>query len=470
MSDLSQYIEKDFKSGYCTQSLKTYDLHMIGASPAMFSGISTRSEFTAWNEKFQNGYNQLLETFETQGRSINVDYIRSLEVEQRWQAERFFATEGNDGAREVLGYYDIDGAKDIFAKYDDAQWETLTTSFKRPRIDANDPNSTIEGHHINDVSNNSGFTAEGYASTGGPNNVRLVSREAHVNSETYGHGGNTQNATTGDANEIDRTFNNVVDQNHSNNINELLTDGTGIAFAVAGAAFTIQAGYLLFKNRKSSKSKNQVYSEILKQGSATGATLGAGSFLYSTGYSVITDSLHSANLSDSMNAGFGEFNLGELSYSLDGDTLADLLAIGGGVGLMKFGLSAYQNLSNNGLGHQTLKNLGIESLRITKQETAWLGYGLGVDLLADLLIPDPTGITQTVVITSRVLKGLWGFATGKSNHRKDEHIAKRIKEKSLIEEKYKEKQKEILEDLKTYYYVKMEKLKESIFRELKYST
>lgn len=466
MSELSHLIEKDFKSSYCTQSLKSYDSHLIAASPAMISGVSTRGEYTSWSEEFNDGYNQLLETFETQGKSINVDYIRSLEVEQRWQAERFFAEKGDEGAREVLGYNDISSGEDIFKKYDNAQWETLTTSFKRPRIDPNDPSSTIEGHHINDVSNNSTITADGYASTGGPNNIRLMSREAHINSKDLGHGGDPNNATSGEANEIDRTFNNVVDQNHSNNIDEIQADGTGIAAGVAGAAFLIHAGYLFFKNRGSDIPKT----EILKQGLATGMKFGTGSLLYSTGYSAFTDSLHTLNLSDHISAASFDFTPGDFTIGLGGDTVTDLIAIGGGAGLAKLGFSAWNNISNQGLNANTLKNIGGESFQIAKQEVAWLGYGFGVDVLAGLMIPDPTGITQTVVIGSRFIKGLWGFASGKSKEKKRKQLeAKREQERRKQEEKYKKKQKEIREDLKAYYFKKLEKLKESIIKEFKLS-
>lgn len=150
-----------------------------------------KEDVRQWHDGFSSGMNELLERQKAELHTT-MDQARNAGVDNRWDFEQFFAQSGYGNG--VLGYHDTDGFH---------PWgpDDLDQIIKGSRVQIN--GDTVEGHHINSIS----AKPDDFASATDPDNIKFVTREAHL----HEHGGNFQNPTTGEADEVTNLAERILD-------------------------------------------------------------------------------------------------------------------------------------------------------------------------------------------------------------------------------------------------------------------
>ncbi|OLS33742.1 hypothetical protein [Bacillus sp. MRMR6] len=249
----------------------------IGLGVSSYRDFDEQERYREWKEEFSESYQQKLDDFnqkrfeqleeykglleenditshvELKEASDVLDFAKKLhdnDILQRWRFEKFFAEEGNEGAKQVLGYCDYIDGESIHNLYSNEQFKEL---LERGKVTVDD--SPLQGHHINDFSSNS-TVQENIITLFHGNNIKLMTRSAHLNDPEHGHGnkngegGSWKNETKGEANEIDQRFNNIVDANKEITAEDIASFhiNTGVGIGLLFGTVTSILEYRKLKN------------------------------------------------------------------------------------------------------------------------------------------------------------------------------------------------------------------------------
>ncbi len=239
MGNVSTYLENRSKAKGFERALFSEDgftiAAMLATGTSHFNSFHKNQLFSNWKEKFESGYENLMDDFRersipklndikslidngdlSEARKLNSN-LRSIDNEYRWRFEKFFAEEGKEGATNVLGYYSYDktsaGYTSSYINYTSEQLAQLKETGK-VTIDG----SPLAPHHINSVSRG---IAEPHLlnKIHHPNNIKLMTgpgqldNNAHMLDPTHGHGGAFQNPTSGEARELSTRKHNIINEN-----------------------------------------------------------------------------------------------------------------------------------------------------------------------------------------------------------------------------------------------------------------
>lgn len=355
-----------------------------------------RTGIDAARQRSHASYTSLLDTAAEDGNGYdalrNVDLIRDKwkalrgdGVEHRWEMERFFAREGGPASRTTLGYVGDGGHH---ATYDHDQWHTLTGQ-TGARATAN--GTTLHGHHINDVSSGLERDFRDVRHLDNPQNIRLMTNEAHLRDPTHGHGGSFSNYTTGEASEVDVRFDAIRSDNKENVFAQAagreagLALGTGLVLGSAAAAIRL---YQLRSDPRPWKQKTGLMAAAfaLKGGEASVVAFAA---------------LHSRGLATKLVYDSADSIADNMGEAFSGDALTEILGSSAGIAAamtVRTGLRAFRE-HRAGVSISRIGTSAGQQIMVVAGETAAFIL-LGVAL--DAVVPDPTGL----VIATRIVYSL----------------------------------------------------------------
>lgn len=372
--------------------------------------VQANSEFSNWEKEFNdifyekwddysvnriqelNEYKDLLQNFVTdptegigdiEDISQTIQKLRSQDVNARWEFERLFLETGGQGAENALGYYDYEDGNSIFVKYTESQLNDLKEG-NVIRIDG----KAIEGHHINDVSTNA-LDLDKIEEVFNANNIIPITREAHLYSSEYGHGGSWQNSTEGSATSVFDTRDNIMDENRALTDADILFSDLGFASLIGAGAGLISVSLQIYNGKNDPRPWKKKAAVIASTGLIDGISVGGFSLMANHIRSGIMTSLNDSTISSLVS----DVSLDHFDVIL-GSGLSLV-----GIRMVRDGLIAAAEWNNSGF-NSAINQFTRKSISTIRQESAFMGAGF----LMDFIVPDPTGIYFGIRIASGVYK------------------------------------------------------------------
>jgi len=425
MTSIESYLEKRAHASNSERAYLSEDGLSIAATVGLglshFKTIKETDLFNEWEADFSQKFNQKMDEF-TERRFTDLEEYKSLlqehninsfedlkesgevesfakrlhtnDVDSRWDFEQFFANDGNEGARRVLGFHDFEEGVSSYKHYSEEQFNQL----QETGIVTVDE-VTLQGHHIFDFSSNA-TVLDKIETLFHVNNIRLMTRTAHHQDPEYGHGGSWQNSTEGRASEVVDKKESIVDANKD------ITDGNiakfdyqvGIGIGVFISAITAILEIRKLKNdpRPWKNKSLLVATSSLVRGFEAG-TLALLALKTRTAISSLGESevLHS-NVELANNFLTDAFP-GDLAATLDAQNIASVAGFSTSIAelrIIRSGIVAIVQWRQSDF-KTAFNQFGKDSSVIVVEESAFFGVALLFDMLyqagEDAIIPDPTG-------------------------------------------------------------------------------
>ena len=425
MTSFEIYLERRAEASNYERLLLSEDYLAIAATGGLglshFNAIKENDLFSSWEADFSKKFNQKMDEFTERRFSDLVEYkglldeydistndklqeveeasnmvrsIRSNDVNARWDFEHFFATEGNEGAKRVLGYYSYEDGESAYNTYTDEQFNKLIET----GIVAVEGES-LQGHHINDVSSNT-LDLENLEALFHVNNIRLMTRTAHHQDPEYGHGGSWQNSTEGRASEVVDKKQGIVDANKDIRDENISTydyqTGLGIGFLISVISAVLETRKLKNDPRPWKKKSLLVATSSLVRGFEAG-TLALLALKTRTAISSLGESEVINSNVEIANTFLTQAFPGNLASTLDAQNIASVAGFSTSIAelrIIRSGIVAIAQWRKSDY-KIAFNQFGKDSSVIITEESAFFGTALLFDMLyqagEDSIIPDPTG-------------------------------------------------------------------------------
>lgn len=358
-------------------------------------------------------------------------YFRYDDINTRWDFEQFFAMEGNEGARRVLGYHSYEEGKSVYQIYSEDEFQQLTD---KGRV-AGD-GATLEGHHIMDVRSHT-FDTELLDQLYHTDNIRLMTREAHLRDPNYGHGGNWSNTTTGEAREVIDRYDEISKLNRDIVDENLAWFDLQMSAGIGVMVGTVSAAIELIKLRKDPRPWKKrvmlISAASLVRGFEAGTlalvALKIRTAISSKGESEVIESVvEYANnvLTAAIPGGFDTaLDVGNLSmYTGFSISIASLRIIRSGITAIAIWRQSSVKVAK--------RHFRSDTRVILTEESVFWGGALLLDVMIDAagntVVPDPTLLLITCRLFWSVLK--------KYNQNKDEQMTLKICKKKKLDALY----------------------------------
>lgn len=442
MSSISSYLEKRAYASNSERMLLTEDGLTIattaGLGFAHFNELNEKELFESWETEFSDKFNQKMNEFANrrissleeyenllQGNNISsyadlkdsdetqnlLRNLRNDDVRSRWDLEQFFAEEGNEGARRVLGYYSYEDGNSAYNVYSDEQFNQLVETGK-----VGVEMETLQGHHIKDVSSHA-LEMEQLKTLFHVDNIRLMTRTAHQQDPDYGHGGSWQNQTTGEGAEVNTRFDGIIDENKSitgENIAKFdIQIGFGVGIVVGSVSAFLEIRKLKDDPRPWKRKALLISTSAFVRGFEAG-TLALLALKTRTAISSLGESDMIQSNVEAANQVLTEAFPGDLTSTLDAETLATVAGFSASIAelrIIRSGITAVGQWRQSNF-KVAFRQFGKDSMVIIAEESVFLGSALLINMLyeagEDAIIPDPTG---GFIIAARV-----GWSLGKKGY------------------------------------------------------
>lgn len=432
MDKISQYLKQEYKFRNDKQKLTSENevvvASLVGLGVSGRNEVLLNEEFDNWNKNFNQSfqerwneysvnreqtleqYKELLQEIGTNpnGESASeiqriISNLRSQDVQSRWEFETFFANEGGPATQSTLGYYDFNFEENnsTFVNYTDEQFNILQQG---DIVRIND--KALEGHHMNDVSTHA-LDSDMMDVTFNANNINFLTREAHLYSTEFGHGGSWQNSTESSAFSVFDTKENLIQENKIRTDSEISNFNIETALGIGAAAGLITFCIELYKTKNDPRSWKKraaiVGGNAIKKGAVVSALSGVANH---TRTSVLSS--FSNNIEPEI--GFADEIISNSTSFLE--TTSDMgldhfdIIVASGISIAEIRI-IYQGFSSVSTWRmegrkKALNQFGNNVIKILNHEAKFVGAGF----LLDFLIPDPTGILFVLRIGDAAFK--WG--------------------------------------------------------------
>jgi len=348
----------------------------IGSSYVLdqyYQGTDEFIRYMNWEERFDLDVKALWDS-QPKVTDVSIDYARSLGVQRRWDWESFFSQDYVNAPEDIFSYV---GSNGNVVQFTQDELELISTG---------EAIRGIEGHHINDVSSN----IEDIAAAADPNNVELATREGHL----WLHDGSWQNSTNGQTNEI-LTRLDIIKEGNQDQIlvNEDLTTrympiaiATMVYMGVYGATKAI-------KIRNKPMSFEQKAEIVLSDMAEEGIGI--------AGIAIAT-TIASGWLESSLEGVFNSY-IDTMGSFTNVGAFDQIFAMNNRFFLAATFHSTYRAFKDYRSGvavEQVLSKAADDVLHKAKEMAVFQGVGF----LADIFIPDPTGIIVAARIGWSVMK------------------------------------------------------------------
>ena len=354
-----------------------------------------------WKGIFEDRYGDLWDRIEAHreahravgGDGFNVNQLRNEGVKSRWEFERLFAREGGSDARDILDYRHYENGASLARPYTDEQWDELLRGERVTHGGA-----PLQGHHIKSVA--ADLTDGQPDAIDDPNNVRLMTSEAHLRDPDYGHGGDYHQSTSGDGEEVHDRFLRIVHRHRETKVFETVeSHEVPTALAAGILAGSIAAIVRLHQLRRDPRPWNQKTALLATTFALRGLEAAAISFVAVVARDEVSEFVVDA--AQDLATGLG----GDLS----GDVLTGLAGSASGIAAalaIRTALRAASEFSRGVSAHQVGTMVGEQLLIIGAEQMAFLALGI----LLDAVTPIPDPVIGPMVTGARILYGLGKFA------------------------------------------------------------
>lgn len=425
MTSIENYLEKRAHASNLERAYLSEDRLSITATAGLglshFKAIKENDLFNEWETDFSQKFNQKMDEF-TERRFSDLEEYKSLlqenninsfddlkesgevksfakklhdnDVDSRWDFEQFFATDGNEGAKRVLGFHDYENGVSSYKLFTEEQFNQLQET-GRVAVDE----VTLQGHHIIDFSSNA-TVLDKIETLFHVNNIRLMSSTAHHQDPDLGHGGSWQNPTEGKASEVVDKKESIVDANKD------ITDeniakfdyqlGVGIGIFISTITAILEIRKLKNDPRPWKQKSFLVATSSLVRGFEAG-TLALLALKTRTAISSLGESEIFHSNVDIANTFLTQAFPGDLTATLDAQNIASVAGISTSIAelrIIRSGIVAIVQWRQSDF-KTAFNQFGKDSSVIVVEESAFFGAALLFDMLyqagEDAIIPDPTG-------------------------------------------------------------------------------
>lgn len=325
--------------------------------------------------------------------------IKNKGPEYRKDMEQFFASEGGLGARDVLTYVDDAGNH---VPYSDEQWQDILDG-RTPQVDFFE----LHGHHINSVVGQLRRDVRDVGPLDDPDNIRMMTRAAHLSDELHGHGGSFHNETVGEAKDVESRFEAIRATNRQNVFDRVEDRELGLSLGAAVAFGSVAALIRFYQLRNDLRPWKQ------RTGMAAAAFALRGGETAIISYSALRARGELNEFVFDSADSFAE-NLGA---DFSGDVLAEILGSAAGFGTamaVSGGLRLIKEYRAGASLRQVRTHTGNLVVVVVGEAGAFIILGVLVDAAG---IPDPTG----VLIVCRLL-----YAVGKLGHNYHQNVRSQL--------------------------------------------
>lgn len=426
MISISDYLERRSNARVSERLLFSEDGLTLATSVGLALSSQTISEgigeFKDWESDFASKFNDSMSKF--LDRRLNdfnnyqmQDYdagliededaikyfnnIRNNDVEFRWEMETFFAREGGEGAKQVLGYNDYINGESVYVLYSEEQLAQIREGAEKIIVDG----KTIIGHHITSVSAKLSSVADNlskdeFLSVFNGNNIKLMTHGAHLYDSKHGHGGAWQNPTSGDASELDIRKEKIVGENLNITEEKIavvnLHTGVGIAVAVGLITSIIETAKLKDDPRPWKKKASIVLVSSITRGLEAGI-LSLLALKTRSEILMLGTKDETRIAVEYVNSVFSEALPGDFSANLDVDSLLTYGGFSVSIAELRIIRSAISAIAlwKNSNSEIACKQFGSELKVIIAEEAVFFSIAFVLDALVeigtDVAMPDPTG-------------------------------------------------------------------------------
>lgn len=376
----------------------------VGANAAQsVDWYAKMQHFTSWKTTFDPGYAEVLAQAEAAGSKYLAkwesaagdetelakiaDNARDFGADRRWVVERFLANSEAPAGYGRLGYHRMVEGRDEYHAYSETELIKIRLG-EKPSVDGD----TLHAHHVNSVSDAFQRGSEGLKSMYDPNNLRLMTKDAHLNSTEMGHGGSWRSPTSGRAEETDVGADLVVKGQYDyardqvDSVLAMAALGAGVAYGVIHCILEFRT---LQQDPRPWKAKARIVAATFALRGAEGASITAVTLLARNSSEVWLDD-SAIDLA------------GILGHGANAAVLEDLIASGFGISsalAIREGLRFASDLVEGRNPVYAAKEHGSAVLVVFLEQGGFSLLGVFLDVVTP--IPEPT--LATLVTAARVI-------------------------------------------------------------------
>jgi hypothetical protein len=313
---------------------------------------------------------------------------RSVGPDARTEFERLLAQEGGDSARRQLGYYSGESA--TFQRYSEEQFEALAEGANISEIGPG-----LQRHHAYSVKANLQESPLDITPMMSPDNIRHMTREAHLKSSELGHGGNFQNSTTGEATSAQELYADVVGERYQDRVLENGSDYTGeigLAAGLLGGSISAIVQYQRLRRKPWKRKTLGTVSAFASQGIETAGL----------SYAAIQTSEQTTQLiSDGVQQSI------EVGQEIGTDVTAELVGSAAGIEAavaIRSGINFAQDIYGGRSVSASGAEFGKDILVVGGEELAFVLLGVAGDAFVPIPEPHVSALVNGIRVTYRLLK------------------------------------------------------------------